>query len=245
MIQPNILSETDDYWVIDKPASYAVEPINLLTSLETGNHPTILDWLVGVGRVDKNNWSPEQRYGVVHRLDVETSGVLIWAKNQTAQEKLKLVWQGRVVQKTYLGLVVGELEQKQGSVEIPLMRDNKKDRQTVSILANPKARPAITKYRHLGIAKIGQYSVSLIEAHPITGRTHQIRVHLKYLGHPIIGDKLYGDKISREIAQKLGLNRHFLHAWKLCLNQKDCYTAPISEDLEKIIAKLGLKGLID
>ena len=84
----------------------------------------------------------------------------------------------------------------------------------------------------------------MFEAKPITGRTHQIRVHLKYLGHPVIGDKLYGDKASRSLAKELNLTRHFLHAWKLSLpwqGKIESYESPLPTDLAKILGDLNLK----
>lgn len=227
-----ILAETDRYWVINKPAGLAVEPV--------GRLPSVLDRLIEQGRIKREAWPEGSRFGVVHRLDVDTSGILIWAKTPEAQNQLKQLWQGRVVEKTYLGLAIGECR-KEGRVELSIKRDNQRDRQTVVWLPDPKARPAITTYRRLAVAQVGPQTVSLIEAHPITGRTHQIRVHLKAEGHPIVGDKLYGDKASRQLAEKLGLKRHFLHAWKLTLpidGQKLDYTAPLPEDLINIINKL-------
>lgn len=232
MFKSVILAETDNYWAINKPAGLAVEPV--------GKIPSVLDWLIEQGKINKKDWPPESRFGVVHRLDVDTSGILIWAKTPEAQTQLKYLWQGRVVEKTYLGLAVGECR-KEGRVELSLKRDNQQDCQMVVWLPDPKARPALTTYRRLATAQVGSQIVSLIEAHPITGRTHQIRVHLKAEGHPIVGDKLYGDKASRELAEKLGLRRHFLHAWKLTLSdegKKSSYTAPLPEDLGKVIARL-------
>lgn len=247
LLTPKIIEETPDYFVINKPAGYAVEPV--------GHFPSILDWLLDGEKIQRGDWPPDSRFGVVHRLDVDTSGVLIWAKTPSSQDQLKELWQGRSVEKTYIGLVVGELADEEGSVEQPIMRNNRGDKQTVALLPSPKARPAITTYRRLAVAVLdnlfGQkleassqkLKISLIEAHPITGRTHQIRVHMKYLGHPIIGDKLYGDKTGDSIAKKLGLTRHFLHAQQLCLawnGQRACYEAPLPEELVQIITRIGL-----
>jgi len=234
---PTIITETVSYFVINKPAGFAVEPV--------GDFPNILDWLIAENKINKDEWLPDSRFGVVHRLDVETSGILIWAKNSTAQDQLKQLWQGRSVEKTYIGLAVGELAPEEGSVELPIIRDNRGDKQTIALLPNPKARPAITTYKKLDTAKVENDTVSLIEAHPITGRTHQIRVHLKYLSHPIIGDKLYGDKRGDSIAKKLGLNRHFLHAQQLCLTWKGervCYQAPLPLELNDILDRLQIRA---
>jgi len=239
MTQPTILAETPNYYVINKSAGWAVEPI--------AHYLNILDWLIEQKKIKKSDWPADSRFGVVHRLDVETSGVLIWAKTPVAQERLKLLWQGRGVEKTYIGLAVGELAPRQGTVDVPIMRDNQKDKQTIVLLPNLKARPAITTYKTLAVSEIGQQKISLFEAHPITGRTHQIRVHLKYLGHPIIGDKLYGDKAAGEMAKKLDLHHHFLHAWKICLpngKRLDFYQASLPEDLKNVVAQYFPKTLI-
>ena len=234
MNQPTIISEGDDYFVLDKPAGYAVEPV--------ANYPSISDWLVEKGKIFASDWPLDGRLGVVHRTDVDTSGLLIWAKTPASQENLKRLWQGRVVEKTYIGLAVGKLPER-GTVEVAIRRDNQKDRQTAALLPDKKARPAITEFQRLKIATIARGVVSMFEAKPITGRTHQIRVHLKYLGHPVIGDKLYGDKASRSLAKELNLTRHFLHAWKLSLpwqGKKEHYESPLQSELAQILRRLNL-----
>lgn len=236
--EPSINRHTDDYYVIDKPAGYAVEPV--------AAYPSVGDWLISQGKINPKDWPPDGRLGVVHRLDVDTSGVLIWARNPAAQEGLKRLWQGRAVEKTYLGLAVGELPE-QGTVELAIRRDNKKDRQKVCLLMEAGCRPAITEYRRLRTAEVAGTTVSLFEAKPITGRTHQIRVHLQHLGHPIVGDKLYGSKSSRAVAKALNLDRHFLHAKELKMTwprqgkEEDLiFTSPLPDQLTGILDKLAL-----
>lgn len=231
MIEPIIITETDEYWVINKPADMAVEP--------PSRQQTLQDWLLASNKIDPKNWAAEERFGVVHRLDTDTSGVLIWAKNQESQAKLKLLWQGRGVKKTYLALVVGKCPLN-GTVELPLMRDNRNDRQTVAWLSDQRSRSAITEYERLAVGQVSNHAVSLVRARPITGRTHQIRVHLKAIGHPIIGDGLYGEKSSVEIANKINLSRQFLHASELCVSQQKCYQASLPEDLLKSLAAAGI-----
>lgn len=226
--QPTIIQETSDYYVIDKPAGFSVEP--------HPTYPSISQWLdthyhiYAVQEMD--------RFGVVHRLDVETSGVLVWAKNLVAQQSLQTLWQGRAVKKTYLAVTVGETLEH-GSIEWSIERDGKKDKQRVTLLPSPKSRIAITEYRRLDTTSFKQEKVSLVECLPLTGRTHQIRVHLNSIGHPIIGDSIYGSKLCGVIATEIGLKRHWLHAWKIALDGQS-YQSSLPHDLQDSMKQLGL-----
>lgn len=229
MIEPTIIAETDEYFVVSKPAGYAVERQNDL--------PSLYQWLLQkYGFLEKL-----ERGGVVHRLDVETSGLVVWAKTATAQSELKLLWQGRQVEKTYLALVIGETEPA-GTIDLNIERDNKNDRQKVAMLMTEKSRPALTTYKQLAVGEWGEKKLSLLEVHPITGRTHQIRVHLKAVGHPIIGDKLYGEKSTNELASALDLHRQYLHAWKIRLRDQS-YSAPLPSELENALRKVNIDRL--
>lgn len=233
MADPTIITENDQYFVINKPAQMATEP--------PSHMPTLKDWLVENKYINPKDWDEEDRYGIVHRLDTDTSGVIIWAKNKVAQRRLRDLWQGRVVEKNYIALTRGNIS-KTGSIEYPIMRNNKRDQQTVAIFPNPKARPAITKYERLDTATINGTTISLVRAHPITGRTHQIRVHLKSVGNPVIGDKLYTDKEAKKIASKLNLERQFLHAQSIKIGGKE-YDAKLPKDLIDALKILGIKNV--
>jgi len=230
-MNPQIITETDEYFVIEKPAGMATEP--------PATTNTVKDWLIDSGYIKMRDWDEASRFGVVHRLDTDTSGVLIWAKDLASQAKLRQLWQGRAVKKNYLALVAGECPEN-GVIEVSLMRDNKNDRQIVALLPTQKSRPAITEYQRLAVGEFANKKVSLIEARPITGRTHQIRVHLKSIGHPIIGDKLYGEKETREIASEIGLARQFLHASALTINEHS-YTSPLPADLQSSLKKVNIQ----
>ncbi|QQG50048.1 MAG: RNA pseudouridine synthase [Candidatus Berkelbacteria bacterium] len=234
-MKPAIIAETNDYLVINKPAGMATEP--------PSDRPTLRDWLIEAGQIRAGEWAEDKRCGVVHRLDTDTSGVILWAKSESAQASLQQLWQGRQVKKTYLALVAGRSEQT-GVIEAAIERDNRNDRQRVTHLPTTKSRSAITEYKTLGHAKVGEREVSLISAHPITGRTHQIRVHLKSIGHPIIGDKLYGEKSSDEISRTLGLKRQFLHAFSLELPDNKTYQANLPSELTEPLRVLDLLGKI-
>lgn len=195
-----------------------------------GSYRAITDWLM--------KKTGQKELGAVHRLDVETSGLLVIAKTRKVKDELQRLWQARAVKKTYLILVIGKVS-SEGAIELPIERNTKKDRMRVSLLPSAKDRPAITRYRRLKVGEWDEKKISLVEAMPVTGRTHQLRVHFKAIKHPIIGDKLYGYKSGDQLASKLGLDRQFLHAWKLEFNNQQ-YTAPLPQDLGKVLEKLAL-----
>lgn len=228
---PEILSQTNDYFVINKPAGMATEP--------PSSQLTLRDWLIEQKHINPSEWGSEDRFGIVHRLDTDTSGVVIWAKTPAAQVELREQWQGRAVKKTYIALVAGRTE-PEGTIELALERDNRNDRQKVALLPGPRSRPAITHYKTLTYAAVGEWAVSLLELHPVTGRTHQIRVHCKAIGHPLVADSLYGEKQSDQIAASLGLSRQFLHAASLELSETEYFAAPLPTDLEEVLARLGI-----
>lgn len=190
-----ILYEDDVLAVLNKPAGMVVHPGpgheggTLVSGLlhRFGN----LSQIGGVSRP-----------GIVHRLDKETSGCLVVAKTDAAHRLLAAQFAGREVSKVYLALVSGSPRFRQGTVDAPIGR-HAIHRQKMTVSAAGRGREAVTEYRVLE-SKGGQ---SLIECRPRTGRTHQIRVHLKHLGCPVLGDPLYG--------RRGGYARHMLHAWKL------------------------------
>jgi 23S rRNA pseudouridine1911/1915/1917 synthase len=146
--------------------------------------------------------SGEHRPGIVHRLDKETSGCIVVAKNDSTHASLSNQFANRIVKKTYLAIVRGRPVHGKGTIDLPIGR-HPVNRQKMTPRRPPSGREAVTDYQVLSTS--GEYS--MIACMPRTGRTHQIRVHLQQLGHPIAGDPLYG---KREQFQ-----RHLLHAWKL------------------------------
>lgn len=141
-----------------------------------------------------------ERPGIVHRLDKETSGCLVIAKTDSAHRSLSSQFADRLVQKTYLALVEGTPRMPHGKIEASIGR-HAVHRQKMSV--NERGRTSMTQYRVIASFE----GITLMECQPRTGRTHQIRVHMKHLGHPIVGDPLYG--------RRAGHSRHFLHAWKI------------------------------
>jgi 23S rRNA pseudouridine1911/1915/1917 synthase len=166
-----------------------------------------------------------QRPGIVHRLDKDTSGLIVAAKDEKAHAGLTRQLSERSMHKTYLALVEGRLEPPEALIDAPIGRDPG-HRKRMAILPPGRAREAQTRYR------VREYldGYTYLEASPITGRTHQIRVHLASLGHPIVGDAVYG-KASSLVA------RQFLHAWRLAFRhpvtgEEMNFEAPLAEELK-------------
>lgn len=255
--EPRFIYEDKNIIVVNKPAGMVVHPPSQTRSVLVGE-PTLVDWLVKYYPEIKNVGEDKTRPGIVHRLDKDTSGIMIIAKNQPTFEYLKKQFQERKVKKIYLSLVVGELNPlaggKKGIIDLPIGRSKSSPtKRLASSKARGKLREALTEYKVLesfdiGCQKsptsdVGKYT--LVETYPKTGRTHQIRVHFKAIGHPIVCDKLYGGKLARQLAEPVcpfGLNRHFLHAYSLELTLPDGsrsrFEADLADDLEKVLKEL-------
>src|SRR4029079_7235730 len=181
--------------------------------------------------------------GVVHRLDKETSGLMILAKNEKSFIALQAQFKGRDVKKTYTTLVHGELKPDEGEVNAPIGR-LPWNRTRFGILA--EGREASSKYKVLSIKYLEQNktkeALSLVEVYPQTGRTHQIRVHMKHIGHPVFADELYaGRKVSKSDRKLLG--RHCLHASNIIFNHPTTgetltFESELPTDLQDLLDKL-------
>lgn len=198
-------------------------------------HPTIADALLSRYPDLKNIGEDPLRPGIVHRLDKDTSGVMLVARTPEMFQYLKKQFQGRRVHKKYLALVRGVMGEEDGRINQPIIRSTRNPmRRTVA--KKGEGREAITNFRRA--EKFSHYT--LLEVAPLTGRTHQIRVHLSHLGFPIVGDNLYGkqSKDSRIPAVK----RHFLHAFEIHLPMPDgkirVFRAPLALDLQEILDQL-------
>ena len=211
-----VLYEDSDILVLNKPAGIIVN-----RSDTTKNEQTVQDWIEQQKTNSKwlivsNSQSDFlKRAGIVHRIDKETSGILLVAKNPKAFEDLQRQFKERLIKKTYLALVHGKVIPSEGEISVPVGR-LPWDRKKFGVLAGGKE--AVTKYKVLDTMDLSKGKVtepfSLLELYPKTGRTHQIRVHLKYFNHPIFADFLYaGRKTARE--DRKILNRIFLHAYKI------------------------------
>jgi len=209
--------EDSDLIVIDKPAGLLVHPVK-------NENNTLLDFL-------KNKYPNAQ---LVHRLDKDTSGLMIVAKNQKTYEWLKSQFQNRQIKKKYIALVHGILKDKKGIIAKSISKSRKRGgRQTIAPIG--KRREAITRYTV--IKEFSNYT--LLEAMPETGRTHQIRVHLASIGHPIAGDERYKFKRQQKLER---LNRQFLHASYLQFKMSDGnikeFYSNLPEELNKVLEKL-------
>ncbi|HCK66778.1 MAG TPA: RluA family pseudouridine synthase [Anaerolineae bacterium] len=194
----DIVFENDDLIVVNKPAGMVVHPAaghssGTLVNAVLGYDPD----LEGIGG--------EERPGLVHRLDKETSGLIVLAKNEQAHNWLQDQFRLRTVEKTYLALVDGKPPTPAGRVEAHIGRDPN-HRKKMAIVSEKKGREAVSEYKTLESFK----NHTLLEFHPLTGRTHQIRLHCAFLGCPIVGDSVYGKKNPT-----VEMNRHFLHAYQL------------------------------
>jgi len=172
--------------------------------------------------------------GYVHRLDRDTSGVLVFAKNAAAHEFLRKAFSTREVKKTYLAFIYGTPKEKKGTIDFDIGRSRKDFRlRSAQPKAKGRLRDALTRYEVVGEA--GEYA--LLKMHPETGRTHQIRVHLKAIHHPVVADTLYAPKRSNE----LGISRLALHAYLIDLplpsGKRIGILAPVPQDLQAALAR--------
>ena len=211
----DVLFEDGDLIVLNKPAGLVVHPA-------AGHwHGTLVNALLhhckGLSSI-----GGEERPGIVHRLDKETSGCLVAAKNDIAHRALTRQFAGREVTKIYLALATGEFREAKGIIDGAIGR-HPVHRKKMTVLVGERGRAARTDYRVLRKLAAG----TLVECTLHTGRTHQIRVHLKHLGHPLVGDEVYG--------RRAGFERQMLHAWKLGFThpvtaERMIFTAPIPAD---------------
>jgi 23S rRNA pseudouridine1911/1915/1917 synthase len=194
-----VVYEDDDIVVVDKPAGVAAHP----TPGWTG--PTVLQGLLAAGHTIATSGAAE-RQGIVHRLDANTTGLMVVAKSERAYSVLKRAFREREVDKTYHALVQGHPDPLRGTVDAPIGRHPSGDGRFAVVAGG---RPAVTHYTTLEAFR----AASLVEVILETGRTHQIRVHMAAIRHPCVGDRLYG--ADPVLAARLGLSRQWLHAVRL------------------------------
>jgi len=222
----DIIFENDDMIAVNKPAGMVVHPAlghptGTLVQAVLGYAPEI----EGVGGV--------KRPGLVHRLDQDTSGVILLAKNDRAHQFLQDQFRDRQVDKEYLALVDGRPPTPNGRVEVAIGRDPKY-RQRMAPVLERDGKEAISEYSTMGEFPKHTY----LRVKILTGRTHQIRVHLNFLGCPVVGDTVYGRKTP-----SIPVERQFLHAFRLSIvilgeEEKHCFEAPLAMDLEEILDQL-------
>ena len=223
-----VLHEDEDIVVVDKPAGVAVHPSPGWTG------PTVVGGLAAAGVRIATSGAAE-RQGVVHRLDVGTSGVLVVAKSEHAYSVLKRAFKGRTVSKSYRALVQGHPDPSRGTIDAPIDRHPRHDGHWAVVAGG---KPAVTHYQVIEAFR----AASLCGVELETGRTHQIRVHFAALRHPCCGDLTYG--ADPVLARQLGLTRQWLHAARLAFHHPAdgtpvAYTSEDHDDLRRALALLA------
>ena len=240
-LEPEIIYEDESFLAVNKPAGLIVHEARSTKHVAGMKEPTLVDWLLehypevkAVGdpvKLPNGNYgaSDPMRPGIVHRLDRDTSGVILVARNQKYFEYLKSLFKERKIKKTYLALVYGVFKEKQGVIDRPLGIKSGTTKRTIH--SDKMAKEAVTEYRVIKNLKIQNFksqinsksearnskplNITLLEVYPLTGRTHQIRVHLASIGHPIVGDKIYGPKHPLDPQSSILDPRLMLHALSL------------------------------
>jgi len=221
-ISDRVIYEDKRLLVVDKPSGMAVHG-------GSGISHGVIELL--------RHARPElQDLSLVHRLDRETSGCLVLAKRRSALRELHEKFREGVVEKNYLGLVVGDWQLGEQIIDRPLLVENRKGGER-HVVVSTGGKPAQTRVQLS--RTFGKYS--LLQCSPLTGRTHQIRVHLQCVGHPLLGDERYGDAKQNRHAKKHGLKRLFLHAQSIAFPDDSGndlhFTAPLADDLEDFLGK--------
>ena len=230
MFKPKIIYEDKNFLALDKPAGLLVHKTKI------SKEQTLVDWLLKYYPDVKNvGDDPVIRPGIVHRLDRNTSGVILVARNQKYFEYLKNLFQIGQIKKTYLALACGEIKPKIGIIKKPISLKANSVKRTV--WKGKMEKEAITEYKVLNYFERNGEKFSLAAVMPKTGRTHQIRIHLASIGHPIVGDNLYGQRINL-----FKLNRLFLHAESLEFpvseGRKIKIEAELPEELSNLLRNL-------
>jgi 23S rRNA pseudouridine1911/1915/1917 synthase len=220
----DVIYEDASLLAVNKPAGLVVHP--------APGHPsgTLVNGLLAYHAALANVGGLE-RAGLVHRLDKDTSGVILVAKEPAVYKALQRQFKRRRVHKVYVALVEGQVEPREGIIEAPVGRD-RRDRKRMAVRRS--GRPAVTRYRTARRFK----DHTLLEVEPRTGRTHQIRVHLSWMGYPLVGDQVYGRR-----RQPLLDRRHFLHAQEIrfthpATEEEMTLSAPLPPELESVLDEL-------
>ena len=238
-----IVYEDDDLLIIDKPAGIIMHP-------GAGNYDnTIVNALIDYDKDSLSNIGDELRPGIVHRIDKNTSGLVVVAKNNSTHENLSIQFKDHTILRSYQLLIWGKLRPSKGKIETLISRSTK-NRQMMEV-SSLKGKKAITNYRTLEIFENKNIpTFSLVECKLETGRTHQIRVHMNYLGNNIVGDDKYKKKfkkiknIDNELNKLItNLDRQFLHAKTLGFvhpkkKRRMVFTSNLPKELENILKKL-------
>ena len=229
-----IVYKDKNFLVIMKPAGLLM---HASPHILKGNkyEKTLADWLLeNYPETEKVGDEPKIKPGIVHRLDRDTSGVVVIARNQEFFDHLKNLFKKGEIKKTYSGLVEGKLPKK-GKIDKPIGLIHGSTRRSIRGRKMKMVKEAVTEYKSIKYIEKDDRHFTLVEIYPKTGRTHQIRVHMASLGHPIIGDKMYG-----KAENPWGLKRQFLHAKSLEFSLLDGKRIKIEADLPNDL-RLALK----
>ncbi|MCA9833518.1 MAG: RluA family pseudouridine synthase [Thermomicrobiales bacterium] len=224
----DVVYEDSDILMINKPAGLVVHPA------AGHSHGTLVNAVLF--HAPEISIQGSTRPGIIHRLDKDTSGIMVIAKSDRAQTSLVEQWQAREVRKQYLALVSGVIEEDTATIDAPIGRSSANRQQ---MTATRSGREAITHFTVLERFE----DCTLLDVAIETGRTHQIRVHLAFIGHPVVGDALYGNKPSARVAERLGVKRQFLHAQSLSFDmpgagERVTFEAPLPSDLSVVLEEL-------
>lgn len=246
-MNPEIIFENDEVLVINKPCGLLVHADG------RSDGETVVDWFLDYFPAGKGVGEPQsvagvtlERSGVVHRLDRETSGVMIMAKTQEAFAHLKKQFHDRIVKKEYRAFTYGHVREKYGTVDRPIGRSASDFRlKSAQRGARGTMREAVTEWELIGIGEYKEEAFSYVKLKPKTGRTHQLRVHLKAVDRPIVGDTLYAPA-QFERSNNLGLERLALHAHQLEIVLPDTeakrFIAPLPVSFEQAADHLHEDG---
>jgi 23S rRNA pseudouridine955/2504/2580 synthase len=222
-----VLFEDKKLLVIDKPSGLAVHGGSGLSH--------------GVIELLRHARPELKDLSLAHRIDRETSGCLVLAKRRSALRQLHARFRDGEVEKNYLGLVVGDWQLGEQLIDRPLLVTHRKGGERHVLVSNDgkSAETRVQLSRTYG-------KFSLLQCAPLTGRTHQIRVHLEHMGHPLAGDERYGDSEANRVAKKLGLKRLFLHAQSIAFPDEHGnelhFTSPLADDLERFLQRLSVRN---
>ncbi len=237
-----VIAEAPDYIVVEKPADVVTHPS------ETGETKSLIEGVLAKYPEIASVGDDKLRPGIVHRLDHGTSGVLVIARTQKGFASLKKQFQDRTTSKEYTALVFGKMKQTKGAIDFPIVRSKNNPTQWIAKpledISNKnskgKVRTASTEYEV--IKEFEHYSLLRVIIH--TGRTHQIRVHMKALSHPVVGDDIYTTKEAKRAKKPFELHRFFLHANKLVFDDPKTgkrveFSSPLPKILKEFISKLA------
>ncbi len=235
-VELEILYENDDLFVINKPAGMVVHPSDDGQNMRGTVASAVM------GKVEEGVGA-NLRPGIVHRLDKETSGALVIAKTEKAYTELVRMLKARDVKKKYYALVYGGFADKEGIIDSPIGRALN-DRKKMRVSDENTGREAITAYKVVDEFDFDREKFSLLDVRIMTGRTHQIRVHMSAIGHPVVGDDKYGNRKINVLFKKMfGLDRQFLHAYSVEFDffGEHIYAKDdLPEDLESVLEGIKL-----